>query len=163
MAARVSSARPTEEELRFGFTLGSFNAIPKAPGGGRIRTPFVVVYNLVDNTVWLVFNPFDYDRFGEVMSEEWPKEQQGVLWEHPHRYLPPTQQHHPAFDVVKIMESGEIFRLGAYAEYTYRDRIGENKHRLFGQDVTQSAGRKFLITYRAYSSDFEKAVPKRAS
>jgi hypothetical protein len=108
MAARVSSARPTEEELRFGFTLGSFNAISKA-GGKRIRTPFVVVYNLVDGTVWLVFNPFDYDQFSEVMSEEWPEEQQHVLWEHPPRYLPPTQQHHPAFDVVKIMESGEIF------------------------------------------------------
>jgi hypothetical protein len=162
MAARVSSARPTEEELRFGFTLGSFNAISKA-GGKRIRTPFVVVYNLVDSTVWLVFNPFDYDQFSEVMSEEWPEEQQRVLWEHPPRYLPPTQQHHPAFDVVKIMESGEIFRLGAHAEYTNRDRIGENEHRLFGQDMMQSAGRKFLIRYGTYSSDFQKAVPKRAS
>ena len=65
MAARVSSARPTERELRFGFVLGSFNAIRKAPGGKRIRTLFVVVYNPVDSTVWLVFDPFDDEEFGE--------------------------------------------------------------------------------------------------
>ena len=161
MAARVSSARPTERELRFGFVLGSFNAVRKAPGSKRFRTPFVVVYNPIDSTVWLVFNPFDYEQFRESMEEKWPEEQRRVMHMYPPMYLPPTLYHHPAFDVVKIMESGEIFKLGAHAEWTNRDSIGDNEHRLFGQDMMQSAGRKFLISYKAYASDFEEAVPRR--
>jgi len=169
MATRMSSVRPTKEELRFGFPLGSFNAIPKVrsnvrsgfPTGERIRTPFLVVYNLVDTTVWLVFNPFDEEIFGDYMLEEWPKEQRRVLQEHPPSYLPPTQKRQAAFDVVKIMEPGEIFKLGTHAEYKNRDQIGESEHRLFSEEMMQSAGRKFLISYEAYSEDFEEAVPKR--